>query len=1184
MEKDNLNSAAKAYSDTYSITSDNKSTSLPINGDNLSFTENAMNGEKNCMLNDIYKERDVKENAFGNIQDINNNTYKTPLKKNNSIKSKFRSSNKYSYNYNKTTKIKEEPSKKSRCPSIWIIYCNIVTFYAPAFILKRIGFSQKDQRTAWREKIGLVSIILLMCGIVGFLTFGLQSVLCKSNIRIQRSLLKNKYIVVRGYAYDVSQFGHPASDLTGPDRASIIGAPLNAGKTDLTLLFQNAEASCKEILIYTSDFKSPNDNNANVFPCQIMPFEAANPPNSTVEIEACHNSKSSLEMLLNLPSIPISYSWEEVKNNPDYVIYNGAVLDLNRIDWFLPGIQIPNEILNLKSQRSSNVDTSLYINSLPQAQIGKCVSDLFTVGFIDTTSLGCITSSIMLYAALLVILGAVFTKFFMAVYFGWFMSRRLGITKSETKEQRLQRLDEIEKWTDLNNHHVKENIVSKYSVQNNTNNQYGQNKSRMKSFLPTTSRYSSFMPGDLPKFRESYNRKSSNFSNKNYRSLKGISAYNTSFHSYSTIRPPTRNNGHASVNIASEVAYYQSTKKVSSGILDLKSQSEKNKIINNLNFEPLHTFLLVTCYSEGSAGIRTTLDSLVSTDYPSDHKCLIVICDGLIKGEGEELTTPDICLSMMRDFAIPPDRIKAYSYVAVASGVKRHNMAKVYCGFYAPNQNSPDSAQNSRVPMILIVKCGIESEKGDKKPGNRGKRDSQVILMSFLQRVMFDERLSQVEYQMFNGIWSITGTPPDKFEIVLMVDADTKIYPDSLSHMVSVMANDYMVMGLCGETKIANKKDSFTSMIQVFEYYIAHHQSKAFESVFGGVTCLPGCFCMYRIKAKKGFSGYWVPILANPTVVESYAENVVDTLHKKNLLLLGEDRYLSTLMLKNFPKRKMTFVPSAVCKTIVPNEFKVLLSQRRRWINSTVHNLMELMFVRDLCGTFCFSMQFIIFMELVGTLVLPAAISFTIYLIVISFFVTPVPWIPLFLLAIILGLPAVLIGLTSRKLVYVGWMAIYLLSIVVWNFILPTYSYWHFDDFSWGETRKVQGELKEKDHDTTGEFDSKMITMKRWCEFELDQQNIILELLKNKTELVKILAMSSYENENNYNSQNGIGQVSALVDSLIDEGKVDLLNHILEIEKRGYTPPFNLTIISNQYLEREMRYQKEGKYNDGYNE
>ena len=260
--------------------------------------------------------------------------------------------------------------------------------------------------------------------------------------------------------------------------------------------------------------------------------------------------------------------------------------------------------------------------------------------------------------------------------------------------------------------------------------------------------------------------------------------------------------------------------------------------------------------------------------------------------------------------------------------------------------------------------------------------------------------------------------------------------------------------------------------------------------MFGGVTCLPGCFSMYRIKSQKGDKGFWVPILANPDIVEHYSENIVDTLHKKNLLLLGEDRYLTTLMLKTFPRRKMMFCPQAVCKTTVPDRFSVLLSQRRRWINSTIHNLAELLLVRDLCGTFCFSMQFVVFMELMGTLVLPAAISFTIYLIVISI----IPHhqnttIPLVLLGIILGLPGLLIVLTSRRLAYVGWMLIYLLSLPIWNFVLPAYAFWHFDDFSWGQTRKLATE-KDKQH-TTGaeeEFDANKIIMKRWAEFEKDRR------------------------------------------------------------------------------------------------
>lgn len=56
----------------------------------------------------------------------------------------------------------------------------------------------------------------------------------------------------------------------------------------------------------------------------------------------------------------------------------------------------------------------------------------------------------------------------------------------------------------------------------------------------------------------------------------------------------------------------------------------------------------------------------------------------------------------------------------------------------------------------------------------------------------------------------------------------------------------------------------------------------------------------------------------------------------------------------------------------------------------------------------------------------------------------------------VLGLPAILILITTRKVVYIFWMFIYLAALPVWNFILPVYAFWHFDDFSWGETRYVR--------------------------------------------------------------------------------------------------------------------------------
>ncbi|KAJ3759942.1 glycosyltransferase [Lentinula raphanica] len=227
------------------------------------------------------------------------------------------------------------------------------------------------------------------------------------------------------------------------------------------------------------------------------------------------------------------------------------------------------------------------------------------------------------------------------------------------------------------------------------------------------------------------------------------------------------------------------------------------------------------------------------------------------------------------------------------------------------------------------------------------------------------------EYEFFNSIWRVTGVSSNRYELVLCVDADSKVLPDSLTRMIDCMVHDEEIMVQCGERKIANKAETWVTMMQ--GYYISHHMSKAFESMFGGVTCLPGCFSMYRIKAPFGDSGYWVPVLSDPDIVEHYSGNVVDTLHKKNPLLLGEDHNVTTLLLKIFPKRKNIFCPQSVCKTVVPDRIRVLLSQRP-----------ELILVRDLFGTFCFSMQFIVCMDLAGTLVLPAAISFTLYLIISS--------------------------------------------------------------------------------------------------------------------------------------------------------------------------------------------------------
>jgi chitin synthase len=129
---------------------------------------------------------------------------------------------------------------------------------------------------------------------------------------------------------------------------------------------------------------------------------------------------------------------------------------------------------------------------------------------------------------------------------------------------------------------------------------------------------------------------------------------------------------------------------------------------------------------------------------------------------------------------------------------------------------------------------------------------------------------------------------------------------------------------------------------------------------------------MYRLRTPDSHK----PLFISPQVIEDYSENRVDTLHMKNLLHLGEDRYLTTLILKHFPSYKTKFVRDAHAYTVAPDEWRVLLSQRRRWINSTVHNLSELVFLDRLCGFCCFSMRFVVFIDLLSTVVAPVTVAY----------------------------------------------------------------------------------------------------------------------------------------------------------------------------------------------------------------
>lgn len=479
----------------------------------------------------------------------------------------------------------------------------------------------------------------------------------------------------------------------------------------------------------------------------------------------------------------------------------------------------------------------------------------------------------------------------------------------------------------------------------------------------------------------------------------------------------------------------------------------------------------IPAYTEDEDSLRRAIDSAARMKYDDKRKLLAIICDGMIIGQGNDRPTPRIILDILGvSESVDPEPL---SFESLGEGLKQHNMGKVYSGLY--------EVQGHIVPFLVIVKVGKPSEVS--RPGNRGKRDSQMVLMRFLNRVHYNLPMSPMELEMYHQIRNIIGVNPTFYEFLLQMDADTVVAPDSAARFVSAFLDDMHLIAVCGETALTNAKGSFVTMIQVYEYYISHNLVKAFESLFGSVTCLPGCFSMYRIRAAETGK----PLFVSKEVVEAYSTIRVDTLHMKNLLHLGEDRYLTTLLLKHHSRFKTKYNMKAHAWTIAPDSWAIFLSQRRRWINSTVHNLIELIPMNQLCGFCCFSMRFVVFMDLLTTVVQPVTIAYLVYLVALIVTDSSVVGTTAFImLGAIYGLQAI-IFIVRRKWEMIGWMLLYICAVPVYSFGLPLYSFWNMDDFNWGNTRVVAGEKGKKVViSDEGKFDPASIPRKKWEEYQAE--------------------------------------------------------------------------------------------------
>ncbi|KNC95895.1 uncharacterized protein SPPG_08656 [Spizellomyces punctatus DAOM BR117] len=466
--------------------------------------------------------------------------------------------------------------------------------------------------------------------------------------------------------------------------------------------------------------------------------------------------------------------------------------------------------------------------------------------------------------------------------------------------------------------------------------------------------------------------------------------------------------------------------------------------------------LHVPCYSETKDVLQKTVDSVADLEYPDEKKLLFLVMDGLIVGKNQKMPTPDILLHDVLFWE--GDERDPVTYPSTGVGDLRMNAAQVYSGWH--------ETEHCSVPYIVVVKVGL-NDTDISKLGNRSKRDSQLIIMKFLRSVNFwknrRDKWSALDIELDQHFKDL-GLDPLDFEYFLLTDADTYVLPDGLSRQINVMERDPTILGTTGETAVENKWESITAAAQVYEYFITHRFLKSFESLLGEILVLSGCFAVYRIKQKNPDTGQWEPRLCDDFIIAMYngsnpytGEPFELTMHRCNLYKIGEDRFLSTLLLRKFHRMHTEFIPKAICITSVPTSLPILLNQRRRWTNSLIHNHIEVFAYDPRSGLRGLALRFVVLVELGVCLITPVLTLQFLYLVFCAVVEAGLYLFPMVTSFVLLSV-GLIITIATLHFEQLFWYIPFVLCFPIFSIVIPLWSCWRLDDFTWGTTRKTAQE------------------------------------------------------------------------------------------------------------------------------
>lgn len=459
----------------------------------------------------------------------------------------------------------------------------------------------------------------------------------------------------------------------------------------------------------------------------------------------------------------------------------------------------------------------------------------------------------------------------------------------------------------------------------------------------------------------------------------------------------------------------------------IKSRSDNVKWIKQTQ-QSSGVILFVPCYSESKQEIQKTIDSISSDTYSKKSKILFIVLDGVVKGKNNDKTTDNYLFEI---FNIDYSKFQEFIFdnqtcYYIFSCYKDINYVII---IKSENKGKKHSFLLCHSFIKYFKKIEINRESVINTTNNTMNNSMNITMNNSTDNIY-----SEFKYSLNTNIF---------WDYILILDTDTVIMPNSLNLLVSECENDPFIIGTCGETIVNNKHKSIITMAQVFEYWISHLTLKALECYIGNVLVLSGCLALYKIE-----------FLLNEQLISEYSQKKYNNIYKGNLLELGEDRYLTNLLLKYYPEHKTSYIQSAQCMTNVPQDFFTLLSQRRRWTNSMVFCNFMLLFNSpnyDIHKKMIF--LFVLTFQLYLCFMFPLLISLSIYHLVLNI-IYGTNTIVLIQTILFLLTPTILCIILG-KLEMIIYSIPFILLQPIYGIIIPIYSFFKVDNLSWGSTRTL---------------------------------------------------------------------------------------------------------------------------------